>query len=574
MPRRARPGLVLPPLAGATAAAQGTPPPPAAASAAPPPPLPSPRSLFPTHAGKAGGAGGAHAHGAPGDAEPATRPPALSVGAEAPAASSSQAHMLEREMGKLEAQMEQLRSGATIAGGKPVLMAAERARMSKLQRQHQTYLEQRNKIVLRELARKLSDVIASFGERVLLTVGQFPWPGDIRSSLHADPDFAELWAQIAALSDGGRLNVKQDIEATKDELRKIELQQIGMLERELGLAAKQQVLLSQEDQLAEEDEEPEDETALEMERLQHNIERLQQLVPLNSSAAQENPGMSATTLRAALFLKKKMSTLSAQMKEEASTDEGDSASPLARTARDKVEGRLPEKKPTGRGWLEFEEDDARGRDEFVGELFHESEHGLGTMTWVDGTKYKGDFYDGFTHGFGHEIYRDSTSYKGQFSKNLRSGLGVFSSTNGEQFSGEWAQGERHGRGIVSKVSQGKQVSVLAAFEHGDLIEILQDDAYGDDLKDRVQQAVRQAMETVMFTFLIEYVRCACMFALRFCCFPCLCVCSRVAQHLTLNSDQCKWLCSLSGHRRRKRRLLRPKYGIRPFWRRLGMMSRP
>ena len=458
--RRARTGLVLPTLPGATASSRSDVPPPAEAPAA--------TSLLED----------------------------VGFGSETPAARSTHVDMLDREIRKLEEQMDQLRSG----GRKLVLMAAERARLSTLQRQHQSYLAQRNQYILHDIRQKFSDAIADFGQRMLAPAMERTSSSDIRSALHSHPDHAELWGQLAALSDCGRPHLRRDIEDTKDELRKIESKQVAELKREMELAAKQQALLDQEDHLAEEDEEPEDTTALDMERMQHNIDRLQQLLSVDASSAQENAGVRETALNAALYLKKKMSKLSAEIEEEEDKKE--------------EEEELPnKKKPTGQGWLEFEVSDARGRVEFVGEVFHDCEHGLGTMTWVDGTKYKGEFYDGYSHGFGHEIYRDSTSYKGQFHKNLRNGIGVHMSSNGEHFSGEWMEGERHGRGIVSKVSQGKLKAVLAAFDHGNLVEILHDDAVYKDINDRVQQVVRQAME--MVTIPIHHCACETRMGYRF-----------------------------------------------------------
>ena len=79
---------------------------------------------------------------------------------------------------------------------------------------------------------------------------------------------------------------------------------------------------------------------------------------------------------------------------------------------------------------------------------------------------------------------------------MRNGIGVFMSPHGEQYCGEWSEGERHGLGIVSKNSAGACKKIFASFEHGDLVEIMQDDARENDLNQRVQQVVRQAVETV------------------------------------------------------------------------------
>jgi hypothetical protein len=505
--------------------------------------LPSPRTLFRSRPDQVEVTAGAHGHGQQEQTEqvrrPKGRPKDVWLGPETPAARSTHVDMLDREIRKLEEQMDQLRSG----GRQLVLMAAERARLSTLQRQHQSYLAQRNQHILHDIRQKFSDVLADFGQRMLAPALARTSSSDIRSALNSDPDHSELWGQLAALSDCGRPHLRREIEDTMDELRKIEGKQVAELKREMELAAKQQALLDQEDHLAEEDEEPEDTTALDMERMQHNIDRLQQLLSVDSSTAQENAGVHETALNAALYLKKTMSKLSAEI-EESDRNVVDVASSMVKVAEPVADKELPDKEPTGKGWLEFEVSDARGRVEFVGELFHDCEHGLGTMTWVDGTKYKGEFYDGYTHGFGHEIYSDSTSYKGQFHKNLRNGMGVHMSVNGEHFSGEWMGGERHGRGIVSKVSQGQLKAVLAAFDHGNLLEILHDDAIYNDIRDRVQQAVRRAMETVTIPFTIVQARHA--WACGMCHLGSALLCLQLpffcAHRVAVASDQRKWLC--------------------------------
>ena len=154
-----------------------------------------------------------------------------------------------------------------------------------------------------------------------------------------------------------------------------------------------------------------------------------------------------------------------------------------------------EKLPNQTGWLHFDANDADGREEFVGELFDDSEHGLGMMSWVDGTTYRGQFRDGKTSGFGHELYADSSSYKGEFANNLRHGFGVFVSPPGDQYKGEWLNGERHGRGIVSKTTEGQTKTVLGAFEGGDLVEILRDSFLEGELREKIDLVARQAMET-------------------------------------------------------------------------------
>lgn len=99
--------------------------------------------------------------------------------------------------------------------------------------------------------------------------------------------------------------------------------------------------------------------------------------------------------------------------------------------------------------LQFKDELATGRKEYVGRMrLKDSRHGLGTMTWADGTTCKGEWLHDQSWGHACEWYPDGSVYKGQFREDMREGLGVMETAAGQIYVGEWHQGMRHGKAIV------------------------------------------------------------------------------------------------------------------------------
>ena len=238
-------------------------------------------------------------------------------------------------------------------------------------------------------------------------------------------------------------------------------------------------------------------TEREMERLQRDIDKML----LHISKSSQYPTATETSeqhnaLKAAQYLKKRLRKMYRRVGD-------DDAYPEAEENTNIQKGDAPK-----RVWLEFDSTDTRGRKEFVGELHQECEHGLGVMSWMDGSTYRGEFKNGLSAGYGVEIYSDSSIYKGQFSNNLRHGLGVLQAPHGEQYHGEWLHGQRHGCGLLSIISGGTLSTVFGSFEHDHCAKVLHDDDAQIDFRHRVEPVVRQAIEMVnhsksssaMFTF--------------------------------------------------------------------------
>ena len=399
--------------------------------------------------------------------------------------------MLDREIGKLDKLITDIMVGATSVGGKKVLIPAQRAKLNSLKRQRHSYQVQRCRFAMQMLEADIWNCITRFSHNLMSSVNGLPDNASLRLLLHAEHDFAKNWEKLSMLPSYGDTLIKSAIEETKTSLRAYELRTLAELEKQRVFVQKQRGL----EDLPEEDEDQEIEMEMDIEQMQQNIERLQSFLP-TGMADPYTVTDASTAFKAALYLKKKMKKMAGDVDVKARTEitsvaEGNSIKEGA------DENRLDEeesKMQIRRAWLEFEADDAKGRDEFVGELRGISEHGLGSMTWIDGASYRGHFKDGTAEGFGHEVYADASTYKGEFKQGERCGLGVFVSSLGEQYSGEWSKGERHGHGIIKHVSKGLSKTVLGTFCDGNLVQILRDEGLHERLSERIHRAVREAME--------------------------------------------------------------------------------
>jgi len=424
-------------------------------------------------------------------------------------ASKNHLEVINQEIGKLDEQVRLIQSGAVTSGAKLRLSGPERARLNAVQKQRHDLIAVKSRYAIEYVERRLIHSLAAFKNDMWDTLGAIPATENITRQMQAHPDIAEGFNMLAQLqlqyrSDSVlKRHVDEANSRVADHARKI----VSVLEKEYGLAMRKQKMPRTPGSQENEDE---IETEMAVERLQQNIQRLQHFASVPDAGdpflhAADSQPQAAMARRAASYLKKKISQISADLenkvREEKET-EGKDVSFGKSTDEEASNKEHAEKMPTRRGWVEFAEGDPHNRDEFVGELKKDSEHGLGVMSWVDGVKYRGEFQDGLTHGYGHEMYVDMSSYKGQFHRNFRHGLGVYVSPLGEHFGGCWVLGERHGRGVVTANSK----TVLAAFHEGHLVELSDDGGVAKDLSDKIQNVVRQAMETVSLFELL----CACL----------------------------------------------------------------
>ena len=185
----------------------------------------------------------------------------------------------------------------------------------------------------------------------------------------------------------------------------------------------------------------------------------------------------------------------------------------------RIEEQIAQLQHVMESWIEYEQDDASGKLEFVGHVLPVLDelrpHGQGAMMWRDGSHFFGEWKQGMTSGIGHEVYSDGSSYIGSFEKDKRHGMGIFSTASGDTYTGYWAEGERHGLGVsIEKVETSKKhseagveggktengktsikksvLSVFGEFASGRLVKRLQDPEQEHAVEEKVHELVRRA----------------------------------------------------------------------------------
>ena len=69
-----------------------------------------------------------------------------------------------------------------------------------------------------------------------------------------------------------------------------------------------------------------------------------------------------------------------------------------------------------------------------------------SMSFSDGSRYRGDVHSGMMNGQGYIEWSDGSSYKGEFKNNKMDGKGILTWTNGDIYSGSFNRGEMEGIG--------------------------------------------------------------------------------------------------------------------------------
>ncbi|CAB1417650.1 unnamed protein product [Pleuronectes platessa] len=81
-------------------------------------------------------------------------------------------------------------------------------------------------------------------------------------------------------------------------------------------------------------------------------------------------------------------------------------------------------------------------------------HGLGQLTFSDGTCYTGQFENGLFNGCGILVFTDGSRYEGDFVQGKFHGVGVFTRFDGTRFEGEFRSGCVDGHGVLTAVDGG------------------------------------------------------------------------------------------------------------------------
>uniref|UniRef100_UPI001A99B5BD MORN repeat-containing protein 4-like n=1 Tax=Gasterosteus aculeatus aculeatus TaxID=481459 RepID=UPI001A99B5BD len=81
-------------------------------------------------------------------------------------------------------------------------------------------------------------------------------------------------------------------------------------------------------------------------------------------------------------------------------------------------------------------------------------HGLGQLTFSDGTCYTGQFENGLFSGCGALVFADGSRYEGEFVQGKFQGAGVFTRFDGMRFEGEFRSGCVDGYGVLTPLDGG------------------------------------------------------------------------------------------------------------------------
>uniref|UniRef100_A0A8B9P8M9 MORN repeat-containing protein 4 n=1 Tax=Apteryx owenii TaxID=8824 RepID=A0A8B9P8M9_APTOW len=76
-------------------------------------------------------------------------------------------------------------------------------------------------------------------------------------------------------------------------------------------------------------------------------------------------------------------------------------------------------------------------------------HGIGQLTFADGTAYMGHFENGLFHGCGVLTFSDGSRYEGEFVQGKFNGVGVFTRYDNMTFEGEFKGGRVYGFGLLT-----------------------------------------------------------------------------------------------------------------------------
>jgi len=88
--------------------------------------------------------------------------------------------------------------------------------------------------------------------------------------------------------------------------------------------------------------------------------------------------------------------------------------------------------------------------DFVGPRSEQGQrHGLGQMSFPDGSSYTGRFVSGLSEGLGVMIMADGSRYEGEFADGKFNGVGVFERCDNMKYEGEFRHGKVWGLGLLT-----------------------------------------------------------------------------------------------------------------------------
>jgi len=83
---------------------------------------------------------------------------------------------------------------------------------------------------------------------------------------------------------------------------------------------------------------------------------------------------------------------------------------------------------------------------YEGQFHNHMRHGKGTLTLSDGTKHESEWRNDERHGPGKEFCPDGTTFTGTYLKGMRHGAGIMTWPEGSRYSGQFERGRANGEG--------------------------------------------------------------------------------------------------------------------------------
>ena len=98
----------------------------------------------------------------------------------------------------------------------------------------------------------------------------------------------------------------------------------------------------------------------------------------------------------------------------------------------------------GRGTMVFVSGDM-----YEGQWLAGNQHGQGKSTGAEGSVYVGGYVEGKRHGHGKYTYPFGGYYEGEWADSKQHGRGKITNADGSSYDGEWADGKKHGTGTFT-----------------------------------------------------------------------------------------------------------------------------
>jgi len=84
---------------------------------------------------------------------------------------------------------------------------------------------------------------------------------------------------------------------------------------------------------------------------------------------------------------------------------------------------------------------------YTGQWRGKARHGFGIQSWLDGTRYEGEWVDNMAEGRGRITFANGDVYTGEWHCGSFHGMGTYRASDGTKYVGEWSEDQRHGHGM-------------------------------------------------------------------------------------------------------------------------------